>query len=28
VVRSHVDGRLDLDDARPLVSVSLPMVVR
>ena len=28
VVRSHVDGRLDLDDARPLISASLPMVIR
>ena len=27
-VRSHMDGRLNLDDARPLVSASLQTVVR
>jgi hypothetical protein len=28
VVQGHVDGRLELDTARPLVSASLPMVMR
>ena len=28
VVQSHIDGRLELDNARPLVSASLPMIVR
>jgi len=28
VVRSHVDGQLELDDARVLVSASLAPVVR
>jgi hypothetical protein len=28
VVQGHVDGRLELDNARPLVSASLPMVMR
>jgi len=28
VVQGHIEGRLDLDNGRPLVSASLPMVVR
>jgi hypothetical protein len=28
VVTSHIDGRMTLDDTRPVVSASLPTVVR
>ena len=28
VVTSHIGGRMSLDDARPVVSASLPTVVR